>query len=136
MVLEKRTFQDTLTISEKMVARYFHLSELEREIEKEMKELKKVFHLYFDETSGTNQKAEFTLGDYKLQRQIRLSENYDDEKTVTRLEERNLKDCIQIQKKPDIQKIEAAITLGLIDSKEVEDCKIKKISKAISVKRI
>jgi hypothetical protein len=135
-MVEKRNVEYTFSISEKIVARYFHLSELEKEIEKEMKELKKVFHLYFDETIGTDQKAEFTLGDYKIQRQIRLSESYDDEKTVSRLEERNLQDCIQIIKKPDIQKIEAAITLGILELKEIEDCRNKKVSKAISVRKI
>ncbi|MBD8068018.1 hypothetical protein [Bacillus sp. PS06] len=135
-MVENKNEVKAYSITEKLLARYYHLNELEKDIEKEMKEIKKVFHLYFDEINGQNEKGEFILGDYKVQRQIRTSENYDEEKTVLRLEKKNLNDCIRVVKKPDIQKIEAAITLGILDLNDIEDCKTQKIAKAITVRKV
>ena len=101
-----------------------------------MKELNQAFHSYFDEIVGENHKGELTIGQYKIQRQIRQSHRFNDEKTVLRLEELNLHDCIQVIKKPDPRKIESAITLGIIDNEQINDCKISKSAKAIIVKKI
>lgn len=123
-------------ISEKQLERFYYLSELEKQIDKEMKELKRTFHEHFDQVVGNDQKSELVIGEYKIQRQIRISEGYNDEKAVSRLEEKNLLDCIQVTKKPDIDKIEAAITLGLLDKSDIEDCKHRKLSKAITVRKL
>ncbi|MEH7237556.1 hypothetical protein [Bacillus sp. JJ1562] len=123
-------------IPEELITRYFTLSEKAKVIEKELKEMKKVLNVYFDETVGKQEKGESLIGDYKIQRQIRLSESYHDEKMVKKLEELNLIDCIQIIKQPDQQKIEAAITLGLLGQADIEDCIVKKTTNAITVRKI
>ncbi|WP_234987176.1 hypothetical protein [Bacillus sinesaloumensis] len=123
-------------LREELITRYFTLSEKAKEIEKELKELKKAFNSYFDETVGKHEKGESVVGDYKIQRIIRSSEGYHNEKMVQRLEELNLVDCIQITKQPDQQKIEAAITLGLLGQADIEDCIVKKTTNAITVKKI
>ncbi len=122
-------------IPEELISKYFTLSEKAKEIEKELKEMKKVINVYFDETVGKQEKGESIVGDYKIQRQIRTSESYHDEKTVKKLEELNLVDCIRIIKQPDQQKIDAAITLGLLGQADIEDCIVKKTTNAITVRK-
>lgn len=122
-------------IPEELISKYFTLSEKAKEIEKELKEMKKVINVYFDETVGKQEKGESIVGDYKIQRQIRTSESYNDEKTVKKLEELNLVDCIRIIKQPDQQKIDAAITLGLLGQADIEDCIVKKTTNAITVRK-
>ncbi|WP_449536568.1 hypothetical protein [Ferdinandcohnia sp. Marseille-Q9671] len=123
-------------LPEELILKYFTLSEQAKEIEKELKEMKRVINVYFDETIGKNEKGESIVGDYKIQRQVRCSESFHDEKTVKKLEELNLVDCIQIIKRPDQQKIEAALTLGLLGQAEIEDCIVKKSTNAITVRKI
>ncbi|MFS0823322.1 hypothetical protein [Bacillus sp. 1P02SD] len=123
-------------IPEELITRYFTLSEKAKKIEKELKEMKKVLNVYFDETVGKHEKGESVVGDYKIQRQIRLSESYHDEKMVKRLEDLKLNDCIQVIKQPDQQKIEAAITLGLLGQADIEDCILTKTTNAITVRKI
>lgn len=122
-------------IPEELISKYFTLSEKAKEIEKELKEMKKVINVYFDETVGKQEKGESIVGNYKIQRQIRTSESYHDEKMVKKLEELNLVDCIQIIKQPDQQKIDAAITLGLLGQADIEDCIVKKTTNAITVRK-
>ncbi|WP_099363389.1 hypothetical protein [Fredinandcohnia onubensis] len=122
-------------IPEELISKYFTLSEKAKEIEKELKEMKKVINVYFDETVGKQEKGESIVGDYKIQRQIRTSESYHDEKMVKKLEELNLEDCIRVIKQPDQQKIDAAITLGLLGQTDIEDCIVKKTTNAITVRK-
>ncbi|MEK5442808.1 MULTISPECIES: hypothetical protein [unclassified Fredinandcohnia] len=122
-------------IPEELISKYFTLSEQAKVIEKELKEMKKVINVYFDETVGKQEKGESIVGDYKIQRQIRTSESYHDEKLVKKLEELNLVDCIQIIKQPDRQKIDAAITLGLLGQADIEDCIVTKTTNAITVRK-
>ena len=122
-------------IPEELISNYFTLSEKAKEIEKELKEMKKIINVYFDETVGKQEKGESIVGDYKIQRQVRTSESYHDEKMVKRLEELNLVDCIRISKQPDQQKIDAAITLGLLGQADIEDCIVKKTTNAITVRK-
>lgn len=124
------------SITEQVLEQYYQLNERKKEIEKQMKELNQAFHQYFDETAGENEKGEVHVGPYKLQRQIRSSHYFDDEKTVQRLEELNLHDCIQIIKKPDQKKLESAITLGIIEGDQINDCKVSKNTKAIVIRKI
>ncbi|MEH7382125.1 hypothetical protein V7138_16820 [Bacillus sp. JJ1533] len=123
-------------LPEELIEKYVTLSEKAKEIEKELKDMKKVLNDYFDETVGKQEKGESIVGDYKIQRQIRLAESYHDEKMVSRLEELNLIDCIQIIKRPDQQKVDAAITLGLLGQADIEDCIVKKTTNAITVRKI
>ncbi|WP_456279130.1 hypothetical protein [Bacillus sp. AK128] len=123
-------------ITEKLLERYVFLNNLTKDAKEEMDKIKQVFHAFFDEKSGVNAKAEVTIGDYFVQRQIRVSESFDDERTVDYLEKVNLKDCIQHVKKPDEKKIEAAIQLGLLNGPEMNELKISKATQAISVKKI
>lgn len=123
-----------LSVTEEMVSRYYELSREVKAMEKELAKLKKHFNDYFDETVGQHVKGELLLGDYKLQRQVRRSERYIDDKTVQKLEELNMTDCIQTVKRPDEQKIEAAITLGLLSPAELDDCKEQKVTAAIYVR--
>lgn len=98
--------------------------------------MKKVLNVYFDETVGKHKKGESIVGNYKIQRQVRSSESYHDEKMVKKLEELNLVECIRVIKQPDQQKVEAAITLGLLGQADIEDCIIKKTTNAITVRKI
>ncbi|WNB90881.1 hypothetical protein [Bacillus sp. NEB1478] len=124
------------TISEDLVIKYQTLNDRKKEIEKELDELKKVFHIYFDSMVGKNEKGEVTVNNYKLQRQIRKSEKFNDEKTVQKLEQLNMNDLIQLVKKPDEDKVKSALTLGFLKEEDLEGCLIKSASQAIVVKEI
>ncbi|MBD1379590.1 hypothetical protein [Metabacillus arenae] len=123
-------------ITEELLTYYHKLSMRAKEMEEEMNLLKKQFNDYFDRTVGTHEKAELLVGDYKLQRQIRKTESFNDAKTIEKLEELHLNDCIAVVKKPDKEKIEAAVTLGIISGEDLKDCVIKKLSQAIILKEI
>ncbi|WP_085991064.1 hypothetical protein [Oceanobacillus senegalensis] len=123
-------------ITQQMVERYFELSNAKKEIETEMNQLKRIFHTYFDSEVGANAKGEWNNGKYKLLRQVRKSEKFNNQETIQRLEELSMTDLIKTEKKPDKEKIEAAINLGLIKEKDLEGCKITNYSKAISVKEV
>nr|WP_285876957.1 hypothetical protein [Fictibacillus phosphorivorans] len=112
------------------------MSAKKKELEKELDELKKVFHIYFDNLVGPNEKGEVTVNHYKLQRQIRRSEKFNDEKTVHRLTELNMTDLIQHVPKPDEEKVKSALTLGLIKEEDLDGCLIKSASQAIVVKTL
>ena len=60
---------DNLLLTEDMLARYYDLNKLKKEIESEMSQLKASFHTHMDKYSGPNKKGEFTEGDYRLLRQ-------------------------------------------------------------------
>ncbi|WP_226537313.1 hypothetical protein [Fictibacillus halophilus] len=124
------------TISEDLVIKYNTLSAKKKELEKELDELKKVFHIYFDNLVGPNEKGEVTVNNYKLQRQIRKSEKFNDEKTVHRLTELNMTDLIHHVPKPDEEKVKSALTLGLIKEEDLEGCLLKTASQAIVVKTL
>lgn len=119
-------------ITREMLANYNELNRRKKEIETQLDELKNVFNQYFDMAFGKNVKGELVIKDYKLQRQIRQTEKYEQEATVHRLEELNLMDLIQ--KKPDEAKIKSAINLGLLKDEDLEGCKITNTSQAIYVK--
>ena len=125
---------NTFQIPEEMVSRYAALNEKAKKIEEEMAEIKKIFNAYFDHEYGKNSKGEERIGAYKIQRQIRQSESYHPDKTVKVLEELNLSDCIILVKQPDKEKIQAALTLGMLSAEEMKDCVIRKCSQAIVVK--
>jgi hypothetical protein len=124
------------TISEDLVIKFNTLSAKKKELEKELDELKKVFHIYFDNLVGPNEKGEVTVNNYKLQRQIRKSEKFNDEKTVQRLTALNMTDLIHHVPKPDEEKVKSALTLGLIKEEDLEGCLIKSASQAIVVKTL
>ena len=117
-----------------MLENYNELNLRKKEIEAQLDELKKAFNQYFDMAYGKNLKGELTISDYKLQRQIRVTEKYEQEATVHRLEELNFSDLIQ--KKPDEAKIKSALSLGLLKDEDLDGCKITSTSQAIYVKKI
>jgi len=117
-----------------MLVKYYELNKQKKEIEMEINQLKGYFHLYFDQVIGSNLKGDITISGYKLQRQIRNTEKYNEEVTIKRLEDLQMNDLIQIIKKPDEVKIKSAINLGLLNEKQLEDCIIKTSSPAITVK--
>lgn len=119
-------------ITREMLANYDELNRRKKEIEIQLDELKKAFNQYFDMAFGKNVKGELVIDDFKLQRQIRITEKYEQEATVHRLEELNLMDLIQ--KKPDESKIKSAINLGLLKDEDLAGCKIINTSQAIYVK--
>ena len=125
-----------LLITGDMIVRYNELTKKKKEIENEMNTLKEIFHTYFDTQVGENKKGELIDQGIKLQRQIRKTEKYHDEKTVQKLEGLNMNELIKIVKKPDEEKINAAINLGFLNTNELEECLITSYSKAISVKEI
>ncbi|REJ31289.1 hypothetical protein [Caldibacillus debilis] len=124
----------SIVITEEMVARFFQLVKKEKEIEKELNQLKRQFNDYFDAKVGNSEKGEKEIGPYRLQRQIRVRESYKEEEVVRKLEELNLQDCIQYIKKPDYRKLEAAIALGLLSEDELDEYKERKFTPVITVK--
>lgn len=76
------------------------------------------------------------MNGYKLQRQMRKVEKYNEEETVKRLEELQMTDLIQIVKKPDEVKIKSAINLGLLNEQHLDGCLVTTYSPAISVKTL
>lgn len=127
---------EQMQISEEDVKTYYQLQEQKKEIDKQIKQFHEKFHRYFDKVAGEYQKGEIQIGEYKVQRQIRQSTVYEEEKTVQLLEQLQLHDLIQIIKKPDVEKIESAIALGLIDRKQIDGCQKVKKTKAIVVKKM
>jgi hypothetical protein len=128
--------QNDSFITDEMLVQYYELSKKKKEIELEMNELKDTFHDYFNKLVGPNNKAEVTINGYKLQRQMRKIEKYNEAVTVKRLEELNMIDLVQVVKKPDDAKIKSALQLGLLDEKNLEGCIVTSYSPAISVKTL
>jgi hypothetical protein len=118
-------------VTEEMLEKFYRLNQKKKEIDSAMNELKKQFHHYFDETVGENLKGQVTVGDYKLQRQVRTTEKYNEDKTVEKLEVLQLQDLLV--KKPDNDKIKAAISLGILKEADLDECRIVSVSPAISV---
>ncbi len=119
-----------------MLVKYYELNKKKKEIELEMNQLKDTFHDYFNNLVGTDLKAEVTINGYKLQRQIRKVEKYNEEVTVQRLEELQMSDLVQIVKKPDDVKIKSALQLGLLNEQQLDGCIVTTYSPAISVKTL
>jgi hypothetical protein len=124
----------TTEITKEMLSEYEDLNELKKDVEKKLEELKKSFHLYFDGIVGENEKGEVTIDGYKLQRQIRRVEKFDETKTVDRLESLNLVDLVKIIKKPDEEKIKAALNLGFLTDDNLDGCISVHTSGAIYIK--
>jgi len=125
-----------IEVTKEDLERYYTLRQQKTEMEKEMNQLKKRIHDYFDEHAGKKQKGSITLGGYQASRQIRSSVQYDKEETVEKLEELNLKDFIIMEKTPDTEKLEAAMKIGLVDKETFEDCKNTKLTQAILVREL
>lgn len=125
-----------MKITKEMLIEYDRLNQSKKEIEAQMNKLKKYFHAYFDETIGVNEKGELVFDEYKLQRNIRSTTQFDEPKTIERLEELNMKDLIQVVKRPDEEKISAAINLGFINRDDLVECILEKHVPAISVKKV
>jgi uncharacterized Zn finger protein len=134
MMLEVVQMNKQIEITKEDLERYYTLRQQKTEMEKEMNQLKKKIHHYFDEHAGEKQKGSVTLGSYQASRQIRSSVQYDKKETIEKLEELNLKDFIIVEKTPDTEKLEAAIKLGLVEKEPFEDCKNTKLTQAIVVK--
>lgn len=94
-------------ITREMLQRFEQLNFEKKQIDKQLTDLKKTFNDYFDITVGENLKGEITIEDYKIQRQIRKTEKFEQEKTIKRLEDLNMMDLIQ--KRPDEEKIVSAL---------------------------
>ncbi|OIK15777.1 hypothetical protein BIV60_08020 [Bacillus sp. MUM 116] len=121
-------------VTGEMLIKYYELNKQKKEIELEMNQLKESFQQYFDSFVGENVKGDITIAGYKLQRQIRNTEKYNEDVIIKRLEDLQMNDLIQIVKKPDDVKIKAAIQLGLLNQEHLDGCIIKTCSPAISVK--
>ncbi|MDM5326578.1 hypothetical protein [Neobacillus sp. CF12] len=128
--------QNDSFITDEMLVKYYELNKKKKEIELEMNQLKDSFHDYFNKLVGPNTKAEITINGYKLQRQMRKIEKYNEEVTVKRLEELQMTDLVQIVKKPDEAKIKSALQLGLLDEKNLEGCLVTSYSPALSIKTL
>ena len=128
--------QNDSFITDEMLVKYYELNKKKKEIELEMTQLKDTFHDYFNNLVGPDNKAEITINGYKLQRQIRKVEKYNEEITVRRLEELQMSDLIHVVKKPDDAKIKSALQLGLLDAKQLEGCLVTSYSPAISIKTL
>jgi hypothetical protein len=121
-------------ITGEMLNKYYELNKRKKEIELEMNSLKDVFQSYFNNLVGSHHKGEIIVSGFKLQRQIRKSEKYNEAETVKRLEELNMNDLIEVVKKPDDNKIKSALNLGLLSPQHLEGCVVTTFSPAILVK--
>ncbi|MFB3167180.1 hypothetical protein P5G62_008655 [Neobacillus sp. 179-C4.2 HS] len=128
--------QNDSFITDEMLVKYYELNKKKKEIELEMNQLKDLFQDYFNKLVGPDNKAEITLNGYKLQRQIRKIEKYNEEVTVKRLEELQMNELVQVVKKPDDAKIKSALQLGLLSERNLEGCIVTSYSPAISVKTL
>ncbi|QDP41153.1 hypothetical protein [Radiobacillus deserti] len=128
--------QGSIELSEDLLKKYYDLNTQKKVLDNELNQLKKQIHDYLDETVGKEQKGEIKRGKYKAQRVIRSSVQYDNEKTVQKLEELKLNDFILVVKRPDTEKLEAAMKIDLVKEEEFIDCKTNKLSQAITVKEI
>lgn len=126
--------EEVLTITEKDMKRYYDLNQKKKEIENEMNGLKKKFHGVLDGSFGKQAKGEIQRGNYKLQRQIRTASSYDDNGTVEKLEELNLKEFIIETKIADTDKLDSAIKLGLVEESDFKELKKTRITQTIVVK--
>jgi hypothetical protein len=120
-------------ITREMLVRYTDLMKRKKELDDELSGLKSKFTNYFDQTVGEEQKGELIVHDFKLQRQIRTAEKYEQESTVEKLETLNLNNLIV--KSPDEAKIKSAIELGILTDEDLQDCKTVKKTQAIYVKQ-
>ena len=123
-------------ITGEMLMKYHELNKKKKEIDSEMDYLKKIFHTYFDNFVGENKKGEIIDQGMKLQTQIRKTEKYNEALTIQVLEQLNLNDLIKVVKKPDDDKINAALQLGLLTENDLSDCKNTTYSKVISVREV
>ncbi|WP_228275701.1 hypothetical protein [Gracilibacillus oryzae] len=121
-------------LSEDILKKYDDLNKQKKTVEQELNLLKKQIHFYLDELFGKEQKGEVKRGNYKVQRVIRSTIQYDEEETVKKLEQLNLTDFLV--KKPDTEKLEAAIKIELVKGEDFKDCKMQKLTQAITVKEI
>jgi hypothetical protein len=121
-------------ITKNMLWEYNRLNEEKKEIESKLNNMKEIFNHYFDANVGENEKGELVIDDLKLERQIRKVEKFNDAKTVDRLESLNMLDLIQTIKRPDEDKVKAALNLGFLTNGDLEDCISLKITGAIYVK--
>ncbi|MGE8080759.1 hypothetical protein [Peribacillus loiseleuriae] len=121
-------------ITREKLAQYMELSQKKKDIESQLDALKKDFNQHFDQSVGKLVKGDLMISDYKVQRQIRTTEKFDQEVTVHRLEELNLTDLIQ--KKPDEGKIKSALNLRLLSEADLEGCISTSFSQAIYVKQM
>jgi hypothetical protein len=128
--------QNDSFITDEMLVKYYELNKKKKEIELEMNQLKDTFHDYFNNLVGPENKAEVTINGYKLQRQVRKVEKYNEEVTVRRLEELQMSDLVQIVKKPNDAKIKSALQLGLLNEQQLDGCIVTTYSPAISVKTL
>ncbi|MGE6258083.1 hypothetical protein ACQKCU_09270 [Heyndrickxia sporothermodurans] len=121
-------------LTKEMIILYDELNRKKKEVEAELDQLKKAFNQYFDIAVGKNGKGEVIIGGYKIQRQIRTTEKFDQETTIKRLEELNMMDLIQ--KKPDEVKVRSAMNLGLLKDQDLEGCIKTSSTQAIYVKKV
>jgi hypothetical protein len=128
--------QNDSFITDEMLVKYYELNKKKKEIELEMNQLKDQFQDYFNKLVGPTNKAEITINGYKLQRQIRKIEKYNEDVTVKRLEELQMNDLVQVIKKPDDAKIKSALQLGLLSENNLDGCIVTSYSPAISVKTL
>ncbi|WP_233269556.1 hypothetical protein [Alteribacillus sp. YIM 98480] len=136
MMTNEAGVEESFELTEETLKKYYELNIQKKRLEKEMNRIKKQIHNYLDDTLGKEQKGELKRGKYKAQRVIRSSITYDEEKTIKKLEELNLEDFILQVKRPDTEKLEAAMTIDLVEEKDFVDCKTNKLSQAITVKEL
>ncbi|CAG9621842.1 hypothetical protein [Sutcliffiella rhizosphaerae] len=117
-----------------LIQEFYECLKRKKKLEQRMGELKEKFHHYFDEKFGQDEKAEIVMGAYKLQRQVRKTEKYKEEETVEKLEALNMEELIKVTKKPDDEKIKAAIQLNLLKEEDVKDFLVTSSTLAIAVK--
>ncbi|MBB6452595.1 uncharacterized membrane protein YgaE (UPF0421/DUF939 family) [Salirhabdus euzebyi] len=128
--------EESFELSEETLKKFYDLNMQKKEIEKEMNQIKKEIHHYLDKTVGKEQKGEVKRGKYKAQRVIKSSTNYDEEKTVRKLENLKLTDFIMEVRLPDTEKLEAAMKIDLVKEEDFLDCKTNKLMQAITVKEM
>ncbi|WP_047980308.1 hypothetical protein [Ornithinibacillus contaminans] len=126
--------EQVLAVTEEEIKRYYELNRQKKAVEEEMTQLKKKFHALLDTSFGKQEKGEIQRGNYKLQRQIRTTTSYDDQGTIAKLAELNLREFIIEKEIPDTEKLESAIKLGLVEESDFAAVKKEKITQTIVVR--
>lgn len=122
-------------IDEKLLSQFYELRQAKKEIDDEINRIRKLIITYFDELKGENVEAEAQFGNYVVQRKIRKQEKWDREKTVERLKELGLNECIRMIEEPDEEKLNSAISLKFVDEKDLTGCLKSKYTPYISIEK-
>ncbi|MGM8216366.1 hypothetical protein ACLIA0_12420 [Bacillaceae bacterium W0354] len=109
-------------LSEELLKQFYELKQAKKEIDDEISRIRRQILTYFNENYGENINSESQIGNFVVQRKVRKVEKFDDVKTVKKLKELGLEECIMTVEKPDEDKLQSAISLKFIKEEDLDGC--------------